>query len=198
MYIRLALRQQLRGSRSPHSASSPPTMRPKIPTDAQIKHLEFIQSIISRQATNSFLAKGWALTVSGVLYGFAVNHLNPSIALIGLTPVVVFWWLDGYFLRAERLFRCLYDDARKPDTTVELFSMNVATYYKDSRNKWPSVIFSSTLRVFYGTLLAVGITIFAASVVHNDKPVHAARTTSARSSSVSSCHGSFGGQISPM
>ena len=57
-----------------YSATSPE------PTEARIKHLEFIQSVITRMATNSFLAKGWALTVAGALYGFAVNHLNPWIA----------------------------------------------------------------------------------------------------------------------
>src|ERR1700735_1793798 len=88
------------------------------PSDAQVKHLEFIQLVIARLGTNSFLAKGWALTVAGALYGFAVTHLNPSIALLGLVPVIAFWWLDSFFLRTERLYRCLYEDARKLGTTV--------------------------------------------------------------------------------
>src|SRR5260370_2484401 len=121
--------------------------RPKVSTDttrhesgsvdvfpeARIKHLEFIQSVISRLATNSFLAKGWALTVSGVLDGFAVNHLNPWIALVGLVPVLAFWLLDAYFLRVERLFRCLYEDVRKPNSSVELLSMDYRPYRKAKR-----------------------------------------------------------------
>jgi predicted transposase YbfD/YdcC len=63
-------------------------------------------------ATNSFLAKGGALTVGRAPYGFAVDNLNPWIALLGILPAVVFWWLDSFFLRTESLYRCLYEDAR--------------------------------------------------------------------------------------
>jgi hypothetical protein len=169
-----------------------------VPIDAQIKHLEFIQSIISRLATNSFLAKGWALTVAGAIDAFAANHLNPWIAFVGLTPVAAFWWLDAFFLRGERLFRCLYDDVRRPDTSVELFSMSTMSYRSDTNTAWRKVTFSSTLRVFYGVLLAIGLAIFIASIVHNSRPAHAARTTSARWSSASPLQGSFGGQILPI
>jgi hypothetical protein len=162
-------------SHSPHH-SGQQANSPHVPSDAQIKHLEFIQSVITRLATNSFLAKGWALTVAGALYGFSVNHLNPWIALVGLVPVVAFWWLDAYFLRTERLFRCLYDDARKLNTSVELFSMNVALYRDDIYSSWRNVILSRTLRVFYGVLSAVGLIIFIASIIHSYRPAHAART----------------------
>src|SRR5690242_10126113 len=73
-----------------------------------LKHLEFIQAVISRLATNSFLMKGWALTVSGALFGFAASHLSWPIAAVGMLPVVSFWYLDTYFLRQERLYRLLY------------------------------------------------------------------------------------------
>lgn len=167
-------------------------------TDARMKHLEFIQGVISRLATDSFVAKGWALTVSGALYGFAVNHLNPWIALVGLMPALAFWWLDAYFLRQERLYRHLYDDARIPGSSVELFSMDVRSYSKDSYTAWPKVIFSATLRVFYGVLLAAGIVIFIASFVHHAKPVHAALSKSAVSFTISSDHGLLGGQMLPI
>jgi hypothetical protein len=192
------LPQRQHAARPVRSPRQPPSVPSRVPSEAQIKHLEFIQLVISRQAGNSFLAKGWVITVSGALYGFSVSHLNPWIAFVGLVPAAAFWWLDGYFLRAERLFRCLYDDARKFDTKVELFSMNVGPYRGDARNKWIAVMFSSTLLAFYGTLVAVGLVIFAASLVHNDKPVHAARIFVARSSSVSADQTSFAGQIFPM
>jgi hypothetical protein len=184
--------------RPTHNVRPDPKKATALPIDAQIKHLEFIQSVISRLATDSFLAKGWALTVSGALYGFATIHLNPWIALVGLMPAVTFWWLDAYFLRGERLFRCLYEDARKPDTSVELFSMNVDAYRGDQYSAWRNVIFSQTLRVFYSVLLIVGLIIFVVSVIHESMPVHAARTRPAISSSASSRHGSLGGHIFPM
>lgn len=189
-----SLRRESRPPKNESTAIAPSST----PTDAQIKHLEFIQSVITRMATNSFLAKGWGLTVAGAFYGFAVNHLNPWIALLGLMPVITFWWLDGYFLRTERLYRCLYDDARRPATVIELFSMNVSSYRTDSYCSWRRSVFSLTLNVFYGLLLAAGLAVLAVSIAHSVRPAHPARTTSARSSSSSSFHSLFGGQISPI
>jgi hypothetical protein len=39
-------------------------------SDAELKHLEFIQAVITRPATNSFLIKVWALTAAEAFYGF--------------------------------------------------------------------------------------------------------------------------------
>jgi hypothetical protein len=32
--------------------------------DAKLKHLEFIQAVISRMSTSSFIFKGWAITIA--------------------------------------------------------------------------------------------------------------------------------------
>jgi hypothetical protein len=168
------------------------------PSEARIKHLEFIQSVVTRLSTNSFLAKGWALTVDGAIYAFAASHLDPWVAGIGLVTTLGFWWLDSYFLRQERLFRCLYDDARQPDTPVVLFSMHVVIYRSKPFVRWRGVIFSSTLRVFYGMLMLVGIAILGAGVVHNSLHKHPARISSAVSSRTSSGIKGLGGHISPI
>jgi hypothetical protein len=98
-----------------------------VPTNDEVmKHLEFIQGVISRQATNSFLLKGWALTVAGAVYAFATKGTDWRVAAIGLMPVVIFWGLDGYYLRQERLFRCLYDAVRRTPSTVEVYAMSTA------------------------------------------------------------------------
>lgn len=136
------------------------------PTEPRIRHLEMIQSIVTRMATNSFVAKGWALTVAGAIYGFAANHLNPWIASAGLLATLGFWWLDGFYLRAERIFRCLYIDAAKPDTSVELFSLDIRGYRNEDVAKWRKVLFSMTLRIFYGAITLVGIGFIVAGIVH--------------------------------
>ncbi len=72
--------------------------------DKQIKHLEMIQAVVARLAGNSFLIKGWALTLTGAFLGFAVNKSSSGLAAAALIPIVFFWGLDTYYLRAERLF----------------------------------------------------------------------------------------------
>ena len=137
----------------------------KWPTEADIRHLEMIQSIVSRMATNSFLAKGWALTVAGAIYGFAATHPGSWISLAALASTLGFWWLDAYYLRAERLFRCLYNEARRSEAAVPIFSLNV-TKYKNSRDlTWFRVVFSATLCLFYGSLFLIGIAFIMVTII---------------------------------
>jgi hypothetical protein len=87
----------------------------------RIKHLEMIQNVVSRLGGNSVLVKGWAITVAAALFGFALNTHRAAVALVAVVPIVAFWLLDTYFLRAERLFRALYDEVRLGDEGVEPF-----------------------------------------------------------------------------
>lgn len=119
-------------------------------TQDQIKHLEFIQSTISRISNNSFLIKGWSLSIAAALLAFSVKESKWSIAAISLLPSMAFWLLDAYFLRQERLFRRLYDKARLPDPEIEIFSMDVSPY-RDSES-WVRPIFSTSLLLYYGSL----------------------------------------------
>ncbi|MEU3066856.1 hypothetical protein ABZ712_08035 [Streptomyces sp. NPDC006906] len=119
----------------------------------EIKHLEFIQAVVTRLANGSFLIKGWTMTVAGIFFGVAANNLSWKIATTGMIPIIGFWLLDSYYLRQERLFRKLYDDVRKPNVSVEVFSMNISPYHQQV--PWGKVIRSHTVVNFYGTLLLV-------------------------------------------
>jgi len=123
--------------------------------DNRVKHLEMIQAVISRLGTDSFLVKGWAVTVSGAFLGFAVGGKEWGLALAGLIPVAMFWYLDGYFLRAERFFRALHEAVRTGAPAVAPFVM-AATHidFRDGApdTSWGEVLFSNTLFVFYGAL----------------------------------------------
>ncbi len=89
----------------------------------QLKHLEMIQSVIARLAGNSFLIKGWAITVAGAFAGLGLSSRNRLLVVGGIISTVFFWSLDAYFLRSERLFRALYDQVRIGDEKVEAFYM---------------------------------------------------------------------------
>src|SRR5690242_6368236 len=91
----------------------------------RIKHLEVVQSVINRLASNAFLIKGWFLTISLAEIGFYIEHVNlPFIFPIIIVTALVFWIFDAYYLAAERKFRCLFD--RIADGNVHAFSMHIA------------------------------------------------------------------------
>lgn len=125
--------------------------------EAKLKHLEFIQTTINRMANNSFLLKGWAITVVGGLLAFGFKDLDCRYIFVSLFVLFFFWILDGYYLHQEKLFRELYErTAKKKESEID-FLMKTEKCEKDE--DWFDCALSPTLRVFYGGLLAVHIII---------------------------------------
>jgi hypothetical protein len=80
------------------------------------KELELIQSVITRMANNSFLVKGWTMTLISALIAFGKDVvLSDQGGVYYLTAMLVivvpFWWLDAFFLKQERIFRKIYEKA---------------------------------------------------------------------------------------
>jgi len=125
--------------------------------EAKIKHLEFIQATINRMAGNSFLLKGWAVTLVGALFALTFKEVDPLYLLISLIVLALFWRLDSYYLSRERLFIKLYErvSASKGDTD---FSMDTKPFEKDITVG--GCAFSETMRLFYGGLAVAHLIIF--------------------------------------
>jgi hypothetical protein len=138
-------------------------------SDPQIKHLEFIQTVIGRLANNSFLMKGWALTVAGLIFGVAAEQGSWRIAAAGLLPVLAFWGLDAFFLRQERLFRRLYDAVRRGDARVEPFSMDTLGH-SATVSSWGATVLSNTLLLFYGVLTLLGLILIVVGAFQRSAP----------------------------
>lgn len=121
----------------------------------KLKHLEFIQNVISRMAQNSFLLKGWTVTLVAGLLAFAnIKEMDYKFIILAYIPAIFFWLLDGYYIRQERLFRKLYDEVRLKDSHIIDFSMNTSLFNNDVDN-WLFVCISRTLIMFYLPILIV-------------------------------------------
>lgn len=132
------------------------------------KEIDLIQSCINRMASNSFIIKGWALGVfAGVTAITKGGNLDDIILLIctTLVPFCSFWILDAFFLQTERKYRLMYSDRlskRKNDDITQLYELDPNVYKTNSIIK---IMFSSTLRVFYGIPVAVSIIIIIYNIV---------------------------------
>lgn len=89
----------------------------------RIKHLELIQAVITRMASNSFLIKGWTITVIGGLYALWLSQQVYYILVLILFMSIFFWMHDAYFLKQERDFRKLYDIVREETSKKVDFRM---------------------------------------------------------------------------
>lgn len=128
----------------------------EIMNENKIKHLEFIQLVITRMNVNSFLLRGWSVTLVAALFAFAAKDTNIEYVLITYISTPLFWVLDGYYLSQERKYRDLYNVVKDKEPEDIDFDMN-ATFSDNKKNSWLSSMFSITQIIFYGTLLSATI-----------------------------------------
>lgn len=139
--------------------------------ESQIKHLEMIQSVINRVANNSFVLKGWTITLTAALFALAAKDANRDLIVLALFPALAFWGLDAYYLRLERCFRKLHDDIcrsrlAEANCTVSRFSMEIKPYKRKVRS-WFATLFSPTVLLVHGIIvLLILVMAFGSDVVH--------------------------------
>lgn len=114
-----------------------------------LKEIDIIQDVIKRMAFNSFMIKGWAITL--VVVSLLLKGKERYQVWIAFIPLLVFWFLDAYFLRQERMYRVLYDWVinNRLKTEEYLFDMKTRRFENEVQSI-PRIMFSITLGWFYG------------------------------------------------
>ena len=134
------------------------------------KEIDLIQSCVSRMAQNSFMVKGWLITLATVILALLPEKVNTrGVCIIVLFATFCFWYLDAFFLRLERLYRWKYEwvIAKRYETDKFCYDLNPM-----NSDMWlllktgvpkeaPSVfriMFTKSLIPLYGMI--VGVTLF--------------------------------------
>ena len=132
--------------------------------EGRIKHLEMIQSVIARLGNNSFLVKGWALTIAGIFIGFGINSDKWGLAAASVVPTLTFWGLDAYFLSCERLFRRLHTKVQQKDAAIPPFYMDAtrdefieSLGADDDAGSWLKTLGRGTLWPLYAAILVAAL-----------------------------------------
>lgn len=171
----------------------------KIAMAVNEKYLDHIQGVITRHNYNSFMIKSWTITICTAILALAGTWKEPTIALIALVPVIVFWFLDSFYLANERCFVSLYNAAinnyalivknkkllkkhmeKSEDGKINLekeveiksseYSLNFLPFKIIARNNWGNVFKSKTIAWFYLMLGGFSILLFVGLLLIN-KPV---------------------------
>jgi hypothetical protein len=133
--------------------------------DYLLKEVDVIEGIVDRMGYNSFLIKGWAVTlvVVTLLFKGAVSQVSVAVIAVAVVPLLGFWALDAYFLNMERRYRALYTwvITNRLKKTDFLLSMDIRQFKKP--HDYVYTFFSRTLLGFYGLLII--LTAIAAYVV---------------------------------
>ena len=132
------------------------------------KEIDLIQNCISRMAQNSFLIKGWALTVVTVVLALMEKNIDPIyLCLVLFIPLMAFWYLDAFFIQTEKMYRKMYEwviDVRPKNDFSLLYDLNPHRF-KDKVDSIQKVMWSITLRIFYGIPLFMVIAIIVYQVL---------------------------------
>lgn len=135
------------------------------------KELDLIQSCINRMASNSFMIKGWAITIYAVVLALLSEKINILLLCTVMTTVTwAFWYLDAFFLQTEKQFRKMYSwvlDERPKENRELLYELNPFKFKGKITevDSIRSVMFSKTLKLFYGIPLIILVTIMLVDVM---------------------------------
>lgn len=101
------------------------SIEPALIADLHFKHLEMLQTAISRVSNYNATIKNYCITLVTAIAGFVVTLHRPLVILLTLLPIFVFAVLDTQYLRTERRFRLLYEQARQENwQRIPSFEMN--------------------------------------------------------------------------
>ena len=136
------------------------------------KEIDLIQGVINRMARNSFMIKGWSLTVVGIASSLNLTSVKSAFLCVGIPVVCIFFWvLDAFYLKTERKYRALYNDVvdkynHKKYDQINWFSLSTADYeYDPSVGSLKTVMFSKTILPFYLFLIFVSALLLIASLL---------------------------------
>ncbi len=115
----------------------------------KIKHLEFIQGVVTRMGYNSIILKMVSALLI-VLIACFMDLTDYKVWSNSFLLILSFWTLDSHYLWQERIFRGIYNDVRKQNTSD--FSMNVPAQLSKPGCKWINTLFSITITIPYAVL----------------------------------------------
>lgn len=131
-------------------------------SDEKIKHLEFIQSVITRMNANSFQIKSWTVTIVSALLAIYASSKNTCFILVAIFPNVIFWFLDSFYLQQERKLRGLYNDVAGISDNIKnlkIFEMR-PDLYTGKKYRFLSTLFSKTIAPLYLSIAIILVLIF--------------------------------------
>jgi hypothetical protein len=109
-------------------------MTEPLTTTILYKEIDLIQACISRMAQNSFMVKGWLITLIAVVLALLPESFDiRGLCIVGLVTTVCFWYLDALFLKTEELYRWKYDWVIYNRKQTELYAFDLDPY---NLNMW--------------------------------------------------------------
>ena len=127
---------------------------------AVIKHMEMLQSIISRMAGNSADCKKWFIPFVMAVMAYLVKNEQLSLANVAqviIIPALLFYFVDTYYLKLENEFRNKFN-ADAGLIQQKKFTQKMLFNFAPKGNEWNKAFTSlSTWPIYLGMLGFIAI-----------------------------------------
>ena len=137
-------------------------------SEDQRKHIEIIETTITRMSESSKQMKEWCIAlITGFVGAYAAIKII-WLLIIPLVLILLFRRLDAFYLMQERRYRYLYNDVvgigndKKPAKKIPLYSMSTEQYKNKVTQK--SAAKSSSIRHFYWMMFC-GLVILSSLII---------------------------------
>lgn len=129
------------------------------------KEIDLVQNCINRMAKNSFMLKGWLITIYTIVLTLLPEKIEfDKIFIVMISSTCLFWYLDAFFLKNEKIYREIYEwilKERPKNNRELLYQLNPNKFTtKISEVSIIKTMFSKTLLIFYGIPSVVIIYLF--------------------------------------
>ena len=131
------------------------------------QHLGFVQDVVKRLAGNSFLLKGWAITLCTALIALGISAKKPNLILVAAASSAIFCLLDAYYLQQERRYRELYDVVRQNNCSRDCEHSVPSGEYclhtkcvRKSKSSYAKAFSSPSVWLYYTVLVAAPIAVW--------------------------------------
>lgn len=74
------------------------------------KNIDLIQSIVNRLSNNSTNCKSWCITIVSAIAMLSLDKSNLSLLDLCFLPIILFYFLDSFYLSLERNFIDLFNE----------------------------------------------------------------------------------------
>ena len=123
-------------------------------------YLGILQNVISRMAAGSGSCKTWCITLVSAIVVVVATQGTPNCVWLALIPVLLFLFLDSYYLSLERTFRRTYNEFIRKLLAETAVSED--TFIVRPLSNWTEIAFpifkgleSFSVWSFYGMLVLV-------------------------------------------
>lgn len=126
--------------------------------DKIIEYLQLIQEPICRMSTTSAIFKGFSATIVAGVASLNYSGMNNYILCLSFIPVLLFAFLDIYYLRLEKKYRYLYEEVRTGKHAVN-FSMELTKDTKAAKARVIDCVISPSIIIFYPVVILILTTV---------------------------------------